>query len=63
MFSWRLPFEYQTMFGNGYCGDGDFIVGLFNNGASKEFAFTDEVLSYYNYITEWGDTDPKLIGN
>ena len=63
MFSWKLPFEYQTVFGNGYCGDGDFIVGLFNNGASKEFAFTDEVLSYYNYITEWGDADPKLIGN
>ena len=55
MFEWRLPFEYKTMFGNGYCGDGDFIVGLFQNGAKEEFAFTDEVLSYYNYITEWGN--------
>ena len=61
MFSWKLPFEYQTLFGDGYCGDGDFIVGLFDNGAGKEFAFTDEILSFYNYITEYGDTPPEEV--
>ena len=62
MFEWKLPFEYNTMFGDGYCGDGDFIVGLFQKGAQSEFVFTDEVLSYYNYITEWGNRDPRTIG-
>jgi len=61
MFHWKLPFEYQTMFGDGYCGDGDFIVGLFQNGADKEFAFTKSILSYYNYISVYGDTDPTRL--
>jgi hypothetical protein len=61
VFGWELPFEYRTLFGNGYCGDGDFIVGLFQNGAKSEFTFTDEILSYYNYISEYGDTDPTRL--
>jgi hypothetical protein len=62
VFEWKMPFEFDTLFGSGYCADGDFIEGLFNNGADTLFSYTDEVLSYYNYITEWGNTDPTTIG-
>jgi len=45
-----IPSKYGVEFGTGYCGDGDFIVDLFERGAESEFIFIDQVLCYYNYL-------------
>ena len=52
MFKWDVPKKHGVWFGTGYCGDGDFAVDLFKSGAATGFKFIDEVLCYYNFISE-----------
>jgi len=55
-----LIVKHDCFYGDGYCADGFFITKLFSL-APQEFAFEKDVLCYYNYITEYGDKDPRSL--
>jgi len=54
-------FNYE--FGNGYCGDGEFIQAL-HNSRPQTFVFIDQTLCYYNYlqqVTPKKTSAPKVL--
>ena len=58
-FHCKLPQALGVKFKDGYCADGDFIVDMYN-ASPTSFAITDQVLSYYNYVTEFMQIETNL---